>query len=97
VSAELITADLIGKLIVIRLEVQVNPADVMFGGVWMRNLRPQGYRYLEYLIGFDALRTFDHRNMLFGLPVRRLIQFTHSPHLFPPFGLRGARCFTSWA
>jgi hypothetical protein len=75
VGTEFNLTDLDRKLAVIRLEVDRNPADMVFRFVWVRNLFANADTNLDVFAGSGFCRGLYHRNVFFGFPVGMLNKF----------------------
>jgi len=73
-------SDLVNEFFVIRLEKKLNPADMMFRGIGMRDLFAHRDGYQCSLIRLDRIRAFDDRDMLLLFPIGRLIKLSQSSH-----------------
>jgi hypothetical protein len=85
VGSELKVAYLVREFLPLRVEVDLNPPDMVFGCIGVSYLLPQGYLHWEKFIGFHLIRTLYYRNMLLRLPVCALKKFSEWFHFISPF------------
>jgi len=64
VGGKLEVTYLVGKLFPVRLEVNRDPSDVVFGCIGMSYLFTQGHLHWEKLTAFHPVRTLYYRDML---------------------------------
>ena len=69
----------VGKFAGFRLEIDFNPINVMFGGVWVGNFFANFERNDKFFTGLDLSGAFDDRCMFFSFPICGLKIFTNRP------------------
>lgn len=89
-SAEITVGELIGVLFPLRMEIDLDPFDMMLGCIWMGNLFADCHRNLELLSAFYRIGAFDYGHMFFFLPILRLKQFSQFLHWHSPFYVEAA-------
>jgi hypothetical protein len=80
VSGEFVIPDLIAELVSVRLEIELDPSDVVFGSIRMSNLFSEGHGHMEKLVNGHLSGAFNNRDVFLSLPVGRLKQFSYSTH-----------------
>jgi len=79
-GGELEVSYLIGELLSLWMEKQLNPSTVVLCGIRMGDFLAQRYRDIENLVRGNPVRAVNDGNMLLRLPIRGLIQISNGFH-----------------